>query len=420
MSKVIALIDCNNFYVSCERLFNPSYIGKPVVVLSNNDGCVVSRSNESKLLGIPMGAPYFKFEEICRRHKIITHSSNYELYGDISQRVMATLEAFVPDMEVYSIDEAFVDLTGILDPLTFCIMLRRKVMLWTGIPVSIGISYTKTLAKAAGEVAKKSESGVGVLFNVEDIDITLKALSIYDVWGIGKQWGTRLELKFNIRTAYDLKQASPKFIREHFSVVMERIIYELNGIACLELEEIEAKKSISSTRTFGRSVSEIRELREAVASYTANAARKLRMQNSKVYSLYVYIRTDYYKNTTQYNNGKVVELVYPTSDTGLLINAAIKGLEAVYKSGFQYKKAGVILLNIVQDSYLQQDILEEYSHTHKKRSKALMQAVDLLNKKYGRGTIQHAAEGIKKEWKVKAELLSPRYSTRWDELKGVG
>ena len=164
MNKVIALIDCNNFYVSCERLFSPSYIGKPVVVLSNNDGCVISRSNESKLLGIPMGAPYFKFEEICKRHRIIIHSSNYELYGDISQRVMATLEAFVPDMEVYSIDEAFVDLTGIVDPLTFCIMLRGKVMLWTGIPVSIGISYTKTLAKAAGEVAKKSESGVGGLW----------------------------------------------------------------------------------------------------------------------------------------------------------------------------------------------------------------------------------------------------------------
>ncbi|WP_039457271.1 Y-family DNA polymerase [Candidatus Jidaibacter acanthamoebae] len=419
MKRFIALVDCNNFYVSCERLFSPSYIDKPVVVLSNNDGCVISRSNEAKLLGIPMGAPYFKFQALCKRHKIIAHSSNFELYGDISRRVMATLEAFVPSIEIYSIDEAFIDLTGIADPLAFCVMLRGKVMLWTGIPVSIGLSYTKTLAKAAGEVAKKSENGVFGLLHEEDINLTLQALNINKVWGIGNQWGMKLELKFGIRTAYDLKLASATFIRKHFSVVIERIIYELKGLSCLELEEIETKKSISSTRTFGRSVSELSELREAIASYTANAARKLRRQNSKAYGIYIYIRTDRFRDTTQHNKGKLIELTYPTSDTGALISAAIKGLEAIYKRGFQYKKAGVVLLDIVRENYLQRDITEEYNVERGLRSAALMEAVDELNKKFGKRLVQHAAEGVKKEWKVKADLLSPRYTTRWDELINV-
>ncbi|MBA8666733.1 Y-family DNA polymerase [Holosporaceae bacterium 'Namur'] len=412
-------MDCNNFYVSCERLFSPSYIDKPVVVLSNNDGCVISRSNEAKLLGIPMGAPYFKFEALCKRHKIIIHSSNFELYGDISRRVMATLETFVPNIEIYSIDEAFIDLTGIVDPLAFCVMLREKVMLWTGIPVSIGLSYTKTLAKAAGEVAKKSKSGVCGLLGEEEINLTLQSLGINNVWGIGKKWGMKLELKFGIRTAYDLKQASATFIRKHFSVVIERIIYELNGLSCLELEEIESKKSISSTRTFGRSVSEISELREAIASYTANAARKLRRQNSKAYGIYIYIRTNRFRDIKQYNRSKLIELTYPTSDTGALISAAIRGLELIYIPGIQFKKAGVVLLDIEKENCLQHDITEEYDLEKEIKSVVLMKAVDELNKKFGKRLIQHAAEGIKKEWKVKADLLSPRYTTRWDELINV-
>lgn len=366
-----------------------------------------------------MGASYFKFEALCKQHKIIIHSSNFELYGDISRRVMATLEAFVPNIEIYSIDEAFIDLTGVVDPLAFCTMLRGKVMLWTGIPVSIGLSYTKTLAKAAAEVAKKSKNGVCGLLSEEEINLALQSLRINNVWGIGKKWGMKLELKFGIRSAYDLKQASATFIRKHFSVVIERIIYELNGLSCLELEEIEAKKSISSTRTFGRNVSELNELREAIASYTANAARKLRRQNSKVYAIYIYIRTDRFRDIKQYNRSKLIELTYPTSDTGALINAALRGLELIYIPGIQYKKAGVVLLDIIKENCLQHDITEEFNSGKELRSVALMKAVDELNKKFGKRLIQHAAEGIKKEWKVKADLLSPRYTTRWDELLGV-
>lgn len=419
MKKVIALVDCNNFFVSCERLFNPSYIDRPVIVLSNNDGCVISRSNEAKLLGIPMGAPYFKFKDICDKHRVITHSSNFELYGDISRRVMATLETSVPSIEIYSIDEAFLDLSNIDNPLQFCINLRQKVMLWTGIPVSIGISYSKTLAKAAGEEAKKREGGVYALLDDEQINTTLKALKINEVWGIGRQWGMRLDYKFNIRTAYDLKTANAKFMRKHFSVVIERLIYELNGLACLGIEECETKKSISSTRSFGKIITELSALKEAVATYTANAARKLRRQHSKAYGLYVYIRTDRFKEANQYNNSKIIELAYPTSDTATLISAAISGIEAIYRSGFQYKKAGVVLINIVPEDHLQHNILEGYNQRDKEKSFALMQVIDNLNKKFGKRTLYHAAEGIKKEWKVKTDLLSPRYTTKWEELKQV-
>ncbi len=419
MNQVIALVDCNNFYASCERLFNPSYIGKPIVVLSSNDGCVISRSNEAKLLGIPMGAPYFKFEEICKKHGVIIHSSNFELYGDMSRRVMATLRAFVPSIEIYSIDEAFIALKGISNPLEYCIMLREKVMLWTGIPVSIGISHTKSLAKAAGEIAKKQVKGVCELLTEYDINLALRSLSISDIWGIGKQWGAKLEYKLNIKTAYDLKQVNARFIRNHFSVIAERIVYELNGICCLELEELKPRKSISATRSFGKNVTELRELREAIATYAASAARKLRRQGSKAYALYVYIKTNRFKATPQYINSKIIEFAHPTSDTSILIRAAMEGLESIYKNGYQYKKAGVILLNIVPADYLQQDILQVYNEEAAKRSTTLMQAMDNLNKKFGKRIVQHAAEGLNKEWRVKADLLSPRYTTKWEELLKV-
>jgi DNA polymerase V len=416
VERVIALIDANNFFVSCERLFQPSLIGKPVIVLSSNDGCAISRSNEVKKLDIPMGAPYFKYKEICESNSVKIFSSNFELYGDISSRLMTTIASSISEIEVYSIDEAFVDLTGVPDPYTFCEKLREKILQWVGIPVSIGIGNTKTIAKVAGEFAKKDQSGVYHLQNTIDIDLALKSLVVSEVWGIGSRLSDKLGHRFNIRSAYDLKIANAKIVRKYFSVMLERTIYELNGFSCLDLEEVNSKKSIAATRTFGKPVFKYKELREAIATFTASAARRLRKQNSKTHLMYVYIRTSQFKDTSQYVIGKTIELVYPTADTGKLIDAAINGLKMIYKKGYEYKKAGIILLNIFPEDHIQQDLLHVFDKDAEAKSRRLMKAIDNINYKYNKIVAHHAVEGFKKEWKVKSEFTSQRYTTRWGEI----
>ena len=416
MSKVFALIDCNNFYASCERVFNPSLVGKPIVVLSNNDGCVIARSNEAKAIGVPMGAPYFQFRELMKQHHVHVFSSNYQLYGDMSERVMNTLTHFLPDIEIYSIDEAFVRLDNMptKDYFTYCMMVREIVLQWTGIPVSIGIAPTKVLAKIANHVAKKrTREGVFVIPPAQSNRLLLDSFPIEDIWGVGRKWSSRLRLA-GIGTAYDLQQADIAMIRRHYTVVGERLVRELNGISCLDLEEIAPKKNILSSKSFGRTVTKKQELAEALSNYAARACDKLRAQHSRASALSVFLRTNRFRvNDRQYGNHAMHEFALPTSDTSEIITATKVCLNRIYRSGYNYKKCGVMLHDLLPETHQQQSL---FSHTDYARSDALMHAIDTLNRKYGRDHVFFAAQGVKRAWKMRSDLCSPRYTTRWSDL----
>ncbi len=362
----IALVDCNNFYASCERAFNPRLEGKPLVVLSNNDGCVVARSNEVKALGLPMGVPWFQIEKMAKRHGIIAYSSNYALYGDMSVRVMALLSQFSPQQEVYSIDECFLRLSGFEcgDLITYGQKIRRQVKQGTGIPVSIGMASTKTLAKLANHVAKKQNAYSGVCdfgrFSAGELDDLLTRIDVCEVWGVGRKIAQRLE-RLRIKSVLELKRADPYWIRQQFSLTLERTVVELNGLSCIELEEERAnKQQIISSRSFGRPVEVLEELKEAVSCHTTRAAEKLRAQYSVAGSIGVHVLTNPFKpEEPQYQSSRIVPLVKPTDDTRHLVRAALHGLQHIYRAGFKYKKTGVVLMALEGKTALQQTLFDD-------------------------------------------------------------
>ncbi len=418
----IALVDVNNFYVSCERVFNPKLKNKPVVVLSNNDGCAVARSNEVKALGVGMGVPWFKFKDLAKQHDIIAYSSNYALYADMSNRVMSILRQFSPDQEIYSIDESFLDLSSFngRDLLEYAQQMRTRILQWVGLPVCVGIGSTKTLAKLANHVAKKRPEYNGVCnFNTmpqDQQELLLKQISISEIWGIGRKLAPKLEA-LGFHTVHDLQHADPETLRQKFSVVMEKTIRELNGTVCIELEEVTPpKKHIVSSRSFGSPVQDIESLSESISLYISRASEKLRKQNSFAGSVYVFIRTSPFKlDQPFYSNGLTITLPSPTDDTRKLANVALWGLKQIYRPGYNYAKAGVMLSELVPAEGCQTDLFHHNIGSTTKTIK-LMQTLDTVNKKMGKESLKLASEGFKKPWKMRQENKSPCYTTSWEEL----
>jgi DNA polymerase V len=419
MTRVFALVDCNNFYASCEKLFRPDLKHSPVVVLSNNDGCVVARSQEVKALGIQMGGPVFKLADEIKHHGIVCFSSNYALYADMSARVMSLLEEAAPAVEIYSIDEAFLDLTGVdncTDLLTFCQNLKQKVDRNTGIPVCIGIAPSKTLAKLANHGAKQYKATKGVV-NLMDSVRQKRLLALVDVekvWGVGKRIAKKLQI-LGIHTALDLAQADIKMIREQFSVVLERTVRELNGIACIELEQVPpTKQQIICSRSFASRITDKAKMREALCKYVTRAAEKLRQQKRKAKVVNVFIRTSAFSSDeAQYSNSILADLPYPSDDTRDLIAIVEASLETLWKAGFRYAKAGVVLLDFYDADHGQGELFR--SVQTQTRSRALMQVLDDINLK-GVGHVYFASQGTAPVWLMKREHLSPAYTTNWKDL----
>lgn len=416
-----ALIDGNNFYVSCERVFNPKLEGKPVVVLSNNDGCAVARSAEVKALGVKMATPWFQMRDLARQHGIIALSSNYALYADMSNRMMSVLGQFSPDQEVYSIDECFLGLTGFNRDLhAYGLMMRQRVRQWVGIPVCVGIAETKTLAKLANHSAKKNlvdDTGVcdfGRLNSVERSAL-FEQIPVGEIWGIGPRLASQLQA-LGISSVEALRKADGKALRKRFSVMVERTHAELNGISCQSLEEVAPRKQqIISSRSFGQYVYDLAPLQEAVAMYIAIAAEKLRAQNSVAHLVQVYIRTNPHKaEAPQYQQGLTIPLPEATDDTLRLTRAALWGLKRLYRPGFAYQKAGVALMGLSDKAALQPDLFSSA-----RDNTALMEVMDRINAQWGRGTLCSAAQGVTKTWRMKREQKSPGYTTDWNQIPVV-
>lgn len=420
MAPVFALVDCNNFYVSCERVFQPELRGKPIVVLSNNDGCVIARSEEAKALGIPMGLPAFELATRVADPALEIYSSNYALYGDMSARVMNILAQFTLDLEIYSIDEAFLELrchpyedVGVL-----ACHLQRTVQQWTGIPISVGIGHTKTLAKLANRLAKRLNTSRGIvdLTTSPHQDDILNTIPVHDVWGIGPAYSRLLKAN-SIHTALALREANDKWIRQQMGVVGVRIVWELRGISCLPLERCPAaKKSLRVSRSFGRAITSYDEMREAVATYTVRAAEKLRREHLTTRSLSVFMTTDPFKDEPQYDNAITTHLPVATSDTAELLAHAMRGLAHIFKASYRYKKAGVILTGLTP---IQQHQTDLFDRKDRQRSQRLMAAIDALNSRMGAGTVRYAVQGNNPAWRLRCARRSPCYTTRWDELRVV-
>lgn len=413
--SLVALVDCNNFYVSCERLFNPKLVGSPVVVLSNNDGCIVSRSQEAKALGIPMGAPLFKWADFLEKHKVVIRSSNYSLYGDLSHRVMQTLLHFNPQCEIYSIDEAFLSLTGV-NPLTHCRFLKNKVLQWTGIPVSIGIASTKTLAKLANRSAKKNTLFDGVCFpSSGEIDTLLKTLPVAEIWGIGRRLSLFLAKK-GIHSAAELCRQSDVWIKQHLSVTGLRLVWELRGKPCLHFEQnTPIKQSIMTSRSFGKPIFKHNELLEAVCTYAARGGKKLRKEKGKASWIQIFIMTSPHKEN-HYSNQAHFLFPEPTNYTPTLLKRATECLNVIFRSGFAYKKAGVLLGGIVSENHFQQDLFIPQKRGEEAKKKKIMTLLDQANHTFGYQILQCASEGMAKSWEMKKDCRSACYTTRWPDL----
>ncbi|MDC0093873.1 Y-family DNA polymerase [Alphaproteobacteria bacterium] len=436
------LVDCNNFYVSCERVFNPSLKGKPVIVLSNNDGCIIARSNEAKALGIPMGAPLHLYKTLIKQNKIFTYSSNYTLYGDMSSRVMSVLNYFIPNIEIYSIDEAFLSLKkfnvqSLNDEMS---KIKECVYQWTGIPVSIGIGPTKTLAKLANKIAKKdSSNGVCILSISNRLTNILSDINLEDIWGISKRWGDRLR-SIGINNPMQLQQANPRQIRTLMSVVGERIVYELRGESCLTLEEVVNKKSITVSRSFGNMINDKDILKKALANHAARAAEKLRYQDSICGGIHIFIKTNRFREQDlQYSNSAIINFDDLTDSTTIIIEKSFKLLEDIYCSKYNYKKIGITLLGLRQksDSHLDNNYITQSNlFTHKKNQKThmtksddRMKLIDDINTKMGKMTIFYGSQGIVKnsknikleneKWQMRSSYKSPFYTTNWDDILKV-
>ncbi|MFQ5787466.1 MAG: Y-family DNA polymerase [Thermodesulfobacteriota bacterium] len=418
--QIFTLVDCNNFYCSCERAFNPKLEDKPLIVLSNNDGCAVARSEEAKRF-VPMGAPVFQYEHVIRKHDIQVLSSNYSLYADMSHRVIEALSRFAPELEIYSIDESFLSLRGFtnVDLTDYGKKIRSTVKKWTGIPVSIGIGPTKTLAKIANKLAKKNPMCQGVfnIINHPRTDDFLDSVNVEDVWGVGWQY-TKLLKKHGISTALKLKDTHDEWIRKHMTVQGLRTVWELRGTSCIELEDVPPdKKEIVSSRSFGKPVEKLKDLEEAVATYMTRAAEKLRSQNSIASFVSVFFGTNRFKeDEPQYSNIITGKLQIPTDYTPELINRAHIILNKIYKTGYRYKKAGVMLGGIVPSDEVQLSLLEKTNH---RRNDRLMKAVDSINAEWGSDTIKYAASGVGRSWRMRRSRVSPRYTTSWNEIPVV-
>jgi DNA polymerase V len=420
LDERFALVDCNNFYVSCERVFDPKLEGKPVVVLSNNDGCVVARSNEAKDLGITMGVPYFKVSHLEKESGLIARSSNYPLYGDMSARVMSLIGMFAPRQEIYSIDESFLLVGGIQNFADTAKVLKARVRQSLGLPVCVGIAPSKTLAKLSNSVAKSTKRFGGV-FDYSALSKTkqsqlLNAIPVSDIWGIGRKLSERLRT-MGIVTAFDLRDSDASEMEKLFSVVMKRTILELRGISCISIENMgEARKQILSSRSFGRSVQTLAELEEAVALYATKACEKLRRDESVASEVQVYVRTSPYA-ADRFADSSVIKLTAATDDTITLVKSAIEALRTIYQPGHIYQKAGVTLSKVSPKAGRQISLFEQAGTGV--RSEKMMKALDAANAKWGRGTIFLAAEGIEKPWQVKSEFRSPAYTSNWNELPVV-
>jgi DNA polymerase V len=419
---MIALIDCNNFYVSCERVFQPLLIGRPLIILSNNDGCAISRSNEAKELGIKMGTPHFEIEELIRQYNVQIRSSNYALYGDMSQRVMQIIKSFVPKTEVYSIDEIFCDLSDLEqyhDLTELGIRIRATVKQYTGIPVSVGIAPTKVLAKMANRYVKKQwiESGVYYAGTPEIVDRLLNFTPVGNIWGIGKEHETFL-ITHGFITAADLVKAPEEWIRKELSVKGQRLLTELKGTSCMEFTEVKApKKNIATTRSFGKLITSKKEVQQALASHTASCGAKLRKERSCARKLHVFIQTDNFRTQDkQYAPSITIELPVATNSTPELIRYALKALELIYKDGYNYKKTGVIALELIPAPSVQMGL---FDGVNRKKEETLMQALDNINVSYGRDAVRYSVQGYGKEWKLRQEHLSPCYTTHFDQIKEV-
>jgi len=423
---MFALVDCNNFYVSCERVFDPSLNGRPVVVLSNNDGCFIARSNEAKALGLPMGGPAFKFRETLKKHRVKVFSANFPLYGDMSSRVMETLASLAPEIEIYSIDEAFLDITGFrrFGFREYGATIRKTVTKHTGIPVCIGMGPTKTLAKVANRLAKKElrYNGVCLLSDEKEIEAALATLKVEDIWGIGRQWSALLQAK-GINTAIDFRRASSAWVHQHLHITGARIQEELLGHSCLPLEQVRPpKQSICTSRSFGRSVIEFEELQQAVATFAGKCAAKLRKEGSVASTLTVFICTSPFNEPSRkYWGTRTVALRQPSQDTIEIIRAADQVLSAIFKDGYEYKKAGVIVGGISSASASASPLSlfpDEAGETINDRQQKLMQVMDKVNRRYGNDTIHTGAENSE-AWKPQQTNLSPQYTTKWGEIMEV-
>ena len=417
---MFALVDCNNFYVSCERTFNAKMEGKPVVVLSNNDGSVIARSNEAKALGIKMGDLAFEKEEFFIRHKVEVFSSNYALYGDMSNRVMTTIAEMVPGMEVYSIDECFIDFRNM--PYQDLEQLAQKIRIvvkqYTGIPVSIGIAPTKTLAKVANRYAKKylREKGVYMIDSDTDAEIALVNTPVEDVWGIGFRYARMLR-NHGIDNALQLTHAKEEWIRQKMHVVGVRMLHELQGTICYQLEnEPASKKGICVSRSFGHSQKDVQVINEAVATFAARVGEKLRKQKSCAHIIHVFLYTNPHKDEPQYFNSKVLQLPTSTSSTFEIIRYALRGLELIFKPGYNYKKAGVMISGIVPEDRVQIGL---FDMRKREMDAKAMKAMDNLNRTMGRDTVKVAMQGFGRLWQLRQERKSQCYTTRWQELLEV-
>ncbi|MFZ2738869.1 MAG: Y-family DNA polymerase [Burkholderiaceae bacterium] len=421
-----ALVDVNNFYVSCERVFQPRLENVPVVVLSNNDGCAVARSAEVKALGVKMGTPWFQLKALAKEHGILALSSNYTLYGDMSNRVATLLQAFSPEVEVYSIDESFLRIETLTHlyggALAMGQLMRQRIRQWTGLPVCVGCGPSKTLAKLANHLAKKHAVFNGVcdlstMPHAEQLQ-WMAQLDVGEVWGVGRRSASRLQA-MGITTVLDLHNAPPKEIRLQFGVVLERTCSELRGISCLALEELApTKQQIMSSRSFGTPVTCLDELREAVATYVARAAEKLRAQGSVAAAVQVFVQTNRFKESDpQYSAGRVVALPDPSDDTLVLTRSALLGLQALFKPGYRYQKAG-IMLTLIADRAARQETLFD-NPAARLKSAQLMAALDAVNQTFGRGTLRSGAGGTQQRWAMQSNNKSPRFTTRWDELPCV-
>lgn len=417
---VFALIDCNSFYASCERVFRPDLQRTPIVVLSNNDGCVIARSADAKPF-IKMGAPLHEIRSELKRHGIVAFSSNYALYGDISERVMSVLEARLPAIEVYSIDEAFADLSGMPESLeSLARSLQNEIKQKTGIPVGIGIAGTKTLAKLANHAAKRWQRQTGGVVDLRDPvrrDKLLKALPVESVWGIGKRMQVHLNA-LGIKTAWDLASSDAWALRKRFNVIVEKTARELRGIACLELEEAApAKQEICCSRSFGKRLQSVEPIQEAVTAFATRAAEKLRQQHSLCRQIRVSLRTGMFNpNEAKYANGLLCQLPYPTDDTRLIIAAAHEGIGRLYREGFSYAKAQVLLLDLCRRDEYTQDL---FAPEQPVRTERLMSTLDAINSRWGRGTLQPGRISKATEWAMRRDMLSPAYTTCWDGLLKV-
>lgn len=409
-----ALVDCNNFYASCERLFRPDLRCKPIIVLSNNDGCVVARSNEAKAIGIKMGEPYFKIRGLCKKNDVFAFSSNYALYGDLSNRVMSEIADAWPDIEIYSIDEAFLDLSTLPAHEGFCRELQKKILKNTGIPTSVGLGKTKTLAKLANFIAKK-ELKIPV-FNITGEYQWLDKIDVADVWGVGRQWSKKLH-QANIHTARDLRRADPHWIKHTFNVVLQRTHFELAEITCMQLEDLKIKKSIQASRSFGVMQPEFPPIAQELSRHCARAYESLRKQHLFAQHISVYLQTNRFRlDLTQYNPSISVTLPSPTDDLRRITKAALACLKKIYKTGIFYQKVGLMLTDLSDGSCKQLDLFSDDDEETEGKTTRLMQLVDDINSRFGRQSVRLASQGWDKACAMKSNMKSPCYTTAWTDL----